>query len=138
MRNFLFPLLLLLFSCNDDDRTIFSFELIKIESVRIPETLKKGEEEKITMKYFRPTSCHSFYTIDISKFQSDVNNEFSISILNSVIEQDYCVNIDENNLVEVSFHFFVGSEDSYVFRFWQGRDDQGENQFLIREVPVVD
>ena len=36
-----------------------------------------------------------------------------------------------------SINFIVGLEDSYVFRFWQGRDDQGENQFLIREIPVV-
>jgi hypothetical protein len=38
--------------------------------------------------------------------------------------------------IETSFDFIVLYEGSYLFRFWSGEDENGEQQYLEIEVPV--
>jgi len=140
MRKIKIVLLIILTSClasclNDDDAGInFSFELVPIEQVEIPEQFTRGEIFEITVSYFRPSDCHSFRGFDYDR----VSNERTASVVNVVIQDRTCQDLAETDLTEASFNFLVGNEASYVFRFWQGRNDQGENQFLIREIPVVE
>ena len=42
----------------------------------------------------------------------------------------------ENELVENTFNFKVTSNGSYIFKFWQGEDEAGEDQYLTIEIPV--
>ncbi|MDH7447351.1 hypothetical protein [Aquimarina sp. 2201CG14-23] len=122
-------------SCLSDDAGInFFYELVPIEQVEIPDQFVRGETVTITVSYFRPSDCHSFSGFDYDR----VSNERTVSAVNVVVNDRVCEDLVQTDLVEASFDFFVGFEDSYVFRFWQGRNDQGENQFLIMEVPVVE
>ena len=123
-------------SClKDDDINInFSFDLVPIEQVSIPDQFVRGDIFEISVSYFRPTDCHSQRGFDFDR----ISNERTVSVVNTVINRTVCEDLGETDLVDASFNFFVGSEDSYVFRFWQGRNDQGENEFLIIEVPVVE
>lgn len=122
-------------SClNDDDGVRFSYELAPVEQVDIPDEFKRGETFKITVSYYRPSDCHSF-----SGFDYDIlGNERTVSIVNVVLENEDCEDLKKTDLIDNSFNFIVGTENSYVFRFWQGRDDQGKNQYLRKEVPVVE
>ncbi|WP_299244741.1 hypothetical protein [uncultured Aquimarina sp.] len=119
---------------NDDDGIIFSYERIPIEQVDIPGQFTRGETYKITVFYFRPSDCHSFSGFDYDR----LSNERTVSVLNVVVQDRMCEDLEETDLIDTSINFFVGSEDSYIFRFWQGVNDQGENDFLIIEVPVVE
>jgi len=133
--------LIILTSClasclsNDDLGINFSYELVPIEEVAIPDEFMIGETYDIKVSYFRPSSCHSF-----SGFNYDrLSNERTVSVVNVVVNDGpNCENLEDADLIDASINFIVGSEDSYIFRFWQGRDDQGENQFLTIEVPVVE
>ncbi len=129
-----FFLVLIMPGCVDDDNTRFFFEAVKIEEVTIPDQFVRGETYEITVSYFRPSSCHAF-----SGFEYDgVGNERTVVAISVIIDNGTtCQDPDIIGLTEESFTFFVGNEDSYVFRFWQGRDDQGNNQFLTIEVPVA-
>ncbi len=118
----------------DDDDILFSYERVPIEEVDIPDEFTRGQTTEITVSYFRPTDCHSFSGFDYDR----LSNERTVSVVNVFIEKASCQELQQADMIEQSFRFIVGSEDSYVFRFWQGRDDQGENQFLIVEVPVVE
>ncbi|MDY8137172.1 hypothetical protein [Aquimarina sp. 2201CG5-10] len=120
-------------SLDDDERTSFFYELVPIEAVNIPDEFERGRTYQITTSYFRPSTCHSFSGFDYDR----LSNERTVSVVNVVFEDRPCDNLDQTDTIDVSFDFFVGNEDSYVFRFWQGRNDQGENQFLTIEVPVV-
>lgn len=122
-------------SClSDDDSGInFSYELVPIEQVDIPDQFTRGETYEITVSYFRPSDCHSFSGFDYDR----LSNERTVSVVNVVVNDRECEDLSQSDLIDASINFIVGLEDSYVFRFWQGRDDQGENQFLIREIPVV-
>ena len=130
---FLF-LSILLVSCSaDSEQDSFNYELIPVVAVDIPDELIRNENTVITTEYFRPTECHSFAGYD---YQNE-GNENIITILNVVVENQPCGTL-ENDIVEASFDFVAGQESSYVFKFWQGRNEAGENQYVTIEVPVVD
>lgn len=129
----LIALVFLFNSCVPDDQTDYLFELLPVESVEIPTEFTMGEVYQIKMYYRRPTTCHFFNTIYYNK---DLNIR-TVAIESAVKQVGDCQELTEDNLVECSFNFEVTSNGSYVFKFWQGQDDQGENIFLEYEIPVV-
>lgn len=126
--------ILLFTSCSvNDDQPNFSFEILPIESVDIPTEFALGETYPITVSYFRPSTCHFFHEFYYSK----ENNERTVAAIDVVYDQNNCETL-EDVLVESTFNFIVTSNGSYIFKFWQGEDMNGENQYLIIEVPVID
>ena len=129
-----FCLTLMLFaSCSvDDDSTSFSFEILPVESVDIPDEFELGETYPITVSYLRPSTCHGFKEFYYLK----ENNERTVAPITYVFDNNNCETL-EDNLVEATFNFIVTSNGSYIFKFWQGEDTDGETQYLIIEVPVI-
>lgn len=118
---------------NDDDGTSYSFEILPVESVDIPEEFELGEIYPITVSYFRPSTCHAFKEFYYLK----ENNERTVAPITYVFDGNDCETLEES-LVESTFNFHVTSNGSYIFKFWQGEDDNGETQYLTIEVPVVE
>lgn len=126
-------LILLLASCSvNDDGTNYSFEVLPVESVDIPDAFELGETYPITISYLRPSTCHSFKEFYYLK----ENNERTVAPINYVFENNNCDNL-EDVLTEATFNFNVTSNGSYIFKFWQGEDANGEDQYLTIEVPVL-
>lgn len=122
-----------LFSCSlDDDGTNFSIEILPIESVDIPDEFTLGEIYPITVTYERPTSCHSFREFYYAKH----NNERTVAVMNNVFEQNDCIDFTDEMLT-ATFDFQVTSNGSYIFKFWQGKDENEEDIFMEIEVPVT-
>jgi hypothetical protein len=120
-------------SCSvDDDSTSFSFEVLPVESVDIPDEFELGETYPITVSYLRPSTCHGFKEFYYLK----ENNERTVAPITYVFDNNDCETL-EDNLVEATFNFIVTSNGSYIFKFWQGEDTDGETQYLIIEVPVI-
>lgn len=117
----------------DDDGANFFYEFVPIQSVDIPDQFIRGEVVKITVFYQRPTDCHSFGGFD---YQRDANQR-TVAVVNIVVNNRPCNDLETEDPVEASFDFHVGLEESYVFRFWQGNNNQGDTEFLEIEVPVV-
>jgi hypothetical protein len=125
---------MLLISCSlDDDATRYSFEVLPVESVNIPDEFQLGEIYPITVSYFRPSSCYGFKEFYYLK----ENNERTVAPITFVFDRNDCETL-EDELVEASFNFKVTSNGSYIFKFWQGDDTNGEAQYLTIEVPVID
>ncbi|MBP0902813.1 hypothetical protein ACFSKN_07315 [Mariniflexile gromovii] len=127
--------LVLLVSCslNDDNDTHYSFEVLPVESVDIPSEFTLGETYPITVTYLKPTACHVFKEFYYSKNL----NERTVAPITIVYENDNCETLD-NVSEEATFNFIVTSNGSYIFKFWQGEDINGEDQYLTIEVPVVE
>lgn len=129
---FLFTLFI--FSCNIDDNNEYAYnEFLPIEEAILPDEFERGEVYEIVLSYLRPTTCHAYndiyYLID--------GNERMVAVVGTVFEGSFaCEPLDA--ILETSFNFKVGDEDSYLFKFWQGEDDNGDSQYLIVEVPVAD
>ena len=127
-------ILALISSCdvNDNGRD-FNLEILPVESVDIPESFTLGEVYPITVSYLRPSTCHVFSEF----YYARENNTRTVAVITYDFLDNDCEDL-ENELVEETFNFKVTSNGSYIFKFWQGEDTNGENQFLTIEVPVVD
>ncbi|MFH6767409.1 hypothetical protein V8G56_01570 [Gaetbulibacter aquiaggeris] len=125
--------LILFASCSNDDSLEYSFDILPVESVNIPESFTLGEIYPITVSYLRPTTCHSF-----KEFYYRKNlNERTVAVINYNVQDNNCNDLSDE-LVEATFNFIVTSNGSYIFKFWQGVDENDEDQYLIIEVPVID
>jgi hypothetical protein len=117
-----------------DDGTSFGFEILPVESVDIPDEFELGETYPITVSFLRPSTCHSFKEFYYLK----ENNERTVAPITYVFNDNDCKTLEDDNLVEATFNFRVTGNGSYIFKFWQGEDADGESQYLIKEVPVVE
>lgn len=123
-------------SCSIDDNPAddFYLEVLPIDSVEMPEYFVHGETYEILVTYTKPSSCYYFndfiYEID--------GHERTIAIVNTVYE-NIAAGCDETpEQVTVNFDFIVTGNETYVFKFYQGHDDEGEDQYYLVEVPVMD
>lgn len=126
--------LVLLVSCSvdNDNDTNYSFKVLPVESVDIPSEFTLGETYPITVTYVKPSTCHVFREFYYSKNL----NERTVAPITLVYENNDCETL-ENVTEEATFNFIVTSNGSYIFNFWQGEDEEGEDQYLTIEVPVV-
>lgn len=131
---FIFSLTLFAFlACSTDSNyPDFNFEILPIESVAIPAQFELGEVYPITITYLKPSSCNAFKELYYKKD----TNERTVAVIDYVFERDDCITL-ENESVESTFNFIVNSNGSYIFKFWQGKNAQDEDQYLIIEVPVI-
>jgi hypothetical protein len=128
----LLALVFLFNSCVPEDGPRYSFELRPVVSVDIPDEFTLGEVYTITMHYNRPTTCHFYNTI---YYEKDLNVR-TIAVETAKEERNGCMETP-NDMTTCSFDFEVTSNGSYIFKFWQGKDEQGNNIFLEYEIPVT-
>lgn len=129
----LLSLFLVITSCSvSNDEPNFHYELLPIQDVEIPTEFVMGETYQITLWYYKPSTCHGF-----GGFYYEKNlNERTIAIQSIVQDESTCTPLT-NELVSATLDFYVTNNGSYVFKFWQGVDDNGEDVFYEVEVPVI-
>lgn len=120
-------------SIDRDDSSDFYYEILPIESVDIPDEFTLGETYAIHLKYLRPSTCYAFNDF----YYTSEANQRTVAIINTVYPNAACETLD-NEMVDVSFNFIVNNTGTYVFRFWQGEDANGNDTYYIVEVPVVE
>ncbi len=121
-------------SCSvDSDLPDFHTEYLPVESVTMPSEFVFGEVYTIHLSYLRPSGCHIFNNF----YYASEGNQRTVAIITTVYSNPDC-QIFDNEIVEVSFDFMANSTGTYVFRFWQGKDTNGNDTYYIVEVPVVE
>lgn len=126
----LVSLLFLFNSCQLDENN-FTVEILPVNTVEIPSEFVLGEVYQITMEYYRPSNCHSPYGV---YYEKDLNTR-TCAVQNLVEERGNCAPV-ENILVQETFNFHVTNTGNYIFKFWTGTDDQGNDTFIIHDIPV--
>lgn len=130
--------LILFASCSIKDDGInyndanYSLDILPIESVDMPDAFTLGETYPITVSYLKPSTCYSFKEFYYLKN----NNERTVAVINYVTNNNSCTDL-QDELVEATFNFVVTSNGSYIFKFWQGTDENDVDQYLTIEVPVT-
>jgi hypothetical protein len=120
-------------SCSlDNDTSNFYTEFTPIIDAVVPSEFTYGEIHEIFVSYNRPNNCYVFNNIAYQTSQ----NERTIAVVNTVYTDSNCDDLNEE--IEVGFDVFVNSLETYVFKFYQGEDEEGVDQYLIMEVPVVE
>ncbi len=124
-------------SLDDNDYPNYHITTVAITNVDIPEVFIQGKTYGITVYYDRLSTCH--YPNGIY-YSSEPNNTRIIAAQNIVYHRSDCdTEIDDEDLVqEMSFNFWATQTTGsvYTFKFYQGTDQNGEDSFLIVEVPV--
>ena len=126
------------FSCSLDDSVIedFNFEILPIEDVVIPNEMSFGSVYTISYTYLKPTTCHFFNDL----YYIEENNIKTFAVINKVLNNNENVICEPltNEMVEMSFIFVVNkNEGNYIFKFWQGEDENGQENYLVYDVPIV-
>jgi hypothetical protein len=133
----LFVTLLLITSCVPDDSENIKFhvEFVPVESVVVPPTVTPGQTYQIVVNFKLPTDCHYF---DGFLYEPE-GNVRTVAVQTIVIEDSNCAPATDGTPTEQkSFNFLCSpsySFDNYVFKFYQGVDEAGNDVFL--EVPVA-
>lgn len=136
MRKIFFALsLVLLFSgCSADDEPTprLVYEFVPIVSTNLPEEFTAGESYELLFTYSLPTSCHNYKAINVEPLE---DGSTGIGVIAYYDANKECNEVART--AETGFDFVAGEEEFYIFKFWQGQNEQGENQFLTVEIPVV-
>lgn len=122
------------FSCSLDNDTPRTYQqVLPIENAVMPSEFQLDQTYEITLTYLRPTSCHAFSDIYYLKH----DNERTIAIISVVFEGDgNCTALETEQ--EATFNFKATQTGSYIFKFWQGVDENSEDIYLIVDVPVTE
>ena len=121
----------LMVSCSDDDSYEYHYELLPIEEALVPDEFEYGKIYSISVKYIVPDDCYINSDI-LYEYNDDARN---VAVISLVIDSDDCETIDLEQ--ELTFQVHALQASPYIFRFWQGDDDNGEPIYLVVEVPVI-
>lgn len=118
-------------SCSlDDDGANFDLITLPVKTAEVPEEFVFGDTYAITVTFDLPDGCHSFQSL----FFQQNNNERIVAI-NALIDlQSACTEA----IIEKSYTFNLTAlqQSNYVFKFWKGVTNDGENIFEEVIVPV--
>lgn len=117
----------------------FILEILPIESASVPDEVLLGETYTISYSYFKPSTCYLFSDL----YYVSENNVRTIAVINKVLNASgniICETLT-NQLEERSFTFVAditdNINDAYIFKFWHGKDNNGQDTFLVFEVPIM-
>ena len=118
-------------SCSNDDGPTCHYELLAIEEVILPENFEYGKIYEVSLKYIQPDDCYISSDV-LYEYDNDIRN---VAVISTVLDDKNCFPSEFED--DISFKVQALQEETYIFKFWQGEDDNGEPIYLVKEVPVV-
>lgn len=123
-------------SCStDDDNGLdheFYNEYIKVTSAELPEEFELGRTYIIKATVELPNSCYFYYNKYDYIYEGSSRLIYPIA---HVDEHDACNETITEDIL--TFPVTIVQGEAYIFKFYQGEDDNGEDIFLTYEVPVI-
>jgi len=137
MKNFitLFLAVFLIYGCNDDDDNNYHdyyLEYVSVISADLPDEFIYGRTYRINVTIELPNSCYFYYN------QYDYFYEGTSRLIYPIAHVDDGVPCTPN-IRETTFSIPVQAlqYETYIFKFYQGEDADGQDMFLTIEVPVI-
>lgn len=118
-------------SCSNDDGPTYHYELLAVEDVDLPDEFEYGKVYNVSLKYILPDDCYISSDV-LYEYDFDIRN---VAVISTVLDDKDCFPVDFED--DISFKVKALQTETYVFKFWQGEDEQGEPIYLVKEVPVV-
>lgn len=124
--------LLVFYGClnNDNDQPNYAFEYLPIDEAITPASFTFGQIDTITVKYSLPNGCYSFNQI----YYETKDTTRIVAVTALVALDDVCTQaiIQEEKKIAV----MASQREDYVFKFYKGKDANGENIFNEVVIPV--
>lgn len=142
MKNFKYLLILIVAlsvsvtSCSNDDDNYnshdYHLEYVNVISADLPDEFIYGLTYRINVTIELPNSCYFFYN------QYDYFYEGTSRLIYPIGHVDDGIACTEN-IREITFSIPVQAlqDETYIFKFYQGEDADGQDVFLTVEVPVI-
>lgn len=133
---FVIATFLLLLNCSVDEGSsepTFVPQTMPINDVFIPESFVYGDTYNIMVDYYVPNTCYSYRSF----YVVEEENIITAAVFNSVINDALCEPYN-NRLAQASFDLKINSRETYVLKFWRGKNNLGEDNYYIVEVPVTE
>lgn len=121
-------------SCSIDDsgKSDARIETLAVKSAIVPAIFELGSTYIITVTYDLPTSCHLFFDI---YYQYDGTSRIvAVNALVNTSPTATCAAVVTEG--EHSFKVVASQTEDYTFRFWKGKDADGQDIFEDIVVPV--
>lgn len=116
---------LMLISCSTEtDEPKVHYEVLPIDSVVMPTDFYVNVENEIIINFLRPTSCHGF---DGFLYEKDGFTR-TVAVQAFVVEQENCT-VLTNAMSEQTLKFKPTEIGTYLFKFWKGKDTNGNDIF---------
>jgi len=128
----LLPLFLLSACDIGEDEVNYHFVSLTTLAVDMPEEFRLNETYEIGVTVLEPNGCTEFAGFDILPEDTTIRRVVAIGT-----EQDDVPCTEVLSEVATSFDFICLYSGTYVFRFWTGKNEDGIDQFMEFEVPVV-
>lgn len=124
---------LLLSGCSTESPFSYSIQVLPVVDIEMPESFTVGNQHPIHLTYRLPTECHLFNGFYYDK----VNYYRLVGIQALVAHRDVCLPYDEDEpLREATLTFLPIEAGTYIFRFFKGKDEEGQNIFEEIEIEV--
>ena len=130
-------LCIIITSCSIDngDKLKFHVEFLPVVSVEIPETMQPGGTYEFKVTYSRPTDCYYF---DGFYYEPEGNANI-VAVQTLVIEDADCQPLTTLAPEVATFQVSCSPDytaSTYFFKFYQGEDADGNQQFMEVYIPV--
>ncbi|MCF2874858.1 MULTISPECIES: hypothetical protein [unclassified Tenacibaculum] len=120
---------IILASCSVDDPN-YQFKLLTIKEATVPQSFKFGEVDTVKVVYDLPNSCHEFHSV-YYQYQ-DTTRIIAIRALEILDENCAQATIEKELKIPVR----ISQKEDYLFKFWKGKGNNGEDIFEEKAVPV--
>lgn len=117
-------------SCDTGSNETTTFAIGPVQDVTMASTYKVDSISEIMIRYKRPSDAHMF-----------VGFYYQAVDLNRIVAIEYA-RLDRNNpgedteVYEVPLKFRPSSPGTYVFKFWDGVNQDGTDHFYVAEAVV--
>ncbi|MFI1743095.1 hypothetical protein [Thalassobellus sediminis] len=117
-------------SDNDNDHD-YHFEFSSVIRAELPEEFNYGSSYLVNVTISLPNSCYFYYD------QFDYIYDGPTRLIYPIVHVDDGIGCNEA-ITETTFSIPVRAlqKETYVFKFYQGKDSDGKDTFLTIEVPV--
>lgn len=118
-------------SCLDDEPVMnVTYQYRPVDSIQIDSIYPARQVTEIKTFFTTTNGCQQFFDYDYTALGS----ERTVSVITSQIEGSGCTEMTESESFTLNFK----PEESgiYTFRFWSGKDENGQDIFLIREIQI--
>ncbi|MEE9406723.1 MAG: hypothetical protein V3V28_01485 [Polaribacter sp.] len=124
--------LFILSSClnNDNNTSNHTFEYLSIDEAITPTSFTFGEKDTITVKYSLTNGCYSF---DRMYYEYEDSTRIVAVIALLDLNENCTQDIRQE---EYKFEVTATQREDYIFKFYKGRDADGESIFEEVVIPV--
>ena len=110
-------------SCDFSSDEPTEYIIAPVQDVTMPASYKVDSISEIKIRYQRPTSCHFF-----NGFYYDIADKTrTVAIYFAKLNQSNCNPVSD--VFEVPLNFKPMQSGTYIFKFWDGSNEDGTDHF---------